>query len=260
MRNFIISLLIIFIANLPAFSGIVQGGVEKEIIIGGNKVVDSRTNAPISGARVYLPQEGYSTYTDSEGKFVLDANLNGPTVMSVEKSGYKPYSLTINRGSASKPVILSIEKATPKDITIETDMLHLGDNSYSDRSANAGEFQVQTVGPYYSKKIMLSNITPGSKVNLIIGSIIGIDTLMAKTLGQNKINSAYASPPEVFFNGNKIAEIQVNGDRQKIKIPYNLIKQNDYNEITIKTGRNMSQTAYVDYDDIEFMNLSVETR
>ena len=84
--------------------------------------------------------------------------------------------------------------------------------------------------------------------------------MLAKSMGQNKVANAYASPPEVYFNGNKIAEIQINGDGQKIKIPYGLVRQNQSNEVTIKTGRNMAQTAYVDYDDIEFMNLSLETR
>lgn len=78
-------------------------------------------------------------------------------------------------------------------------------------------------------------------------------------MGQNKVNNAYASPPEVYFNGNKIADIQINGDKQKIRVPYGLIRQNEMNEVTIKTGKNMMQTAYVDYDDIEFMNLSLET-
>jgi len=260
MHKFFIILMIIFMINSPAFCGIVQGGVEKEMIVGSNKVIDSATNAPVSGAKVYLPQENYQTYTDSNGNFALDANIDGQTVMSVEKSGYKPFSMTINQKMASRPIIMGIEKSTPKDITIDTNMFHLGDNSYSDQSANAREFQVQSVGPFYSKKIQIPTIPSGSKVNLIIGSIIGVDTLMAKTMGQNKVANAYASPPEVYFNGNKIADIQVNGDGQKIRVPYNLIKQNQLNEITIKTGRNMMQTAYVDYDDIEFMNLSVETR
>lgn len=179
--------------------------------------------------------------------------------MSVEKPGYKPFSMTLDKRVASRPIVMGIEKSTPKDITIETNMFHLGDNSYSDRSANAGEFQVQAVGPFYSKDFKIPTISPGTKVTLVIGSIIGIDTLLAKAMGQNKINNAYASPPEVYFNGNKIADIQVNGDGQKIKIPYNLVRQNQMNEVTIKTGRNMTQTAYVDYDDIEFMNLSIET-
>ena len=260
MRNFFIILFIILTIKLPAYCDVVQGGVEKQGMLGRNKVVDSATHAPVGGAKVTLPQENYRTYTDTNGNFSLDANIDGQTVMSVEKSGYKPYSMTIDKYTASKPIIMGIEKSTPKDIVIDTNMFHLGDNSYSDLSANAREFQVESVGPYYSKKIKISSVSPGTKVTLVIGSIIGLDTLMAKQMGQNKVNNAYSSPPEIYFNGNKIAEIQVNGDGQKVRIPYNLIKQNQYNEITIKTGRNLMQTAYVDYDDIEFMNLTIETK
>lgn len=258
MRNFFITIFILIMINLPAFSGIVQGGVEKEIIIGSNKVVDNETNAPIAGAKITIPQENFSTYTDANGAFSLGANFNGQTVLSVEKPGYKPYSMTINQGVLSHPMVVAIEKATPKDITIDKNMIHLGDNSYSDLSANAGEFQIQSVGPFYSRKIKIPTISSGARVNIVFGSIIGIDTLLAKSMGQNKITTAYASPPEIYFNGNKIAEVQINGDGQRIKVPYSLVKQNQLNEITVKTGRNLMQKAYVDYDDIEFMNLSVE--
>lgn len=259
MRKIFLVLIIMSIINLPAFCEIMQGGVVKDGIIGQNKILDSATNAPISGAKITLPQENYQTYTDSNGNFSLNSNINGPTVISVEKPGYKPYSMTINKRIASHGITLSIEKATPKDITIDTEMFHLGDNSYSELSANARDFQVKSIGPYYSKDFKLPEITPGTRVSLVIGSIIGVDTLMAKEMGQNKVSSAYASPPEVYFNGNKIADIQVNGDGQKIRIPYNLINQDGMNEVTIKTGRNMMQTSHVDYDDMEFMNLSIET-
>lgn len=260
MRKFFIALVLIFLASTPAFCDIFQGGVSKEGIAGSHKVVDAKTQAPIGGARISLPQDGYSTYTDSNGNFALNADINGQTVLSVEKAGYKPFSVTVNQSLASKPIVLGIQKATPKDITIETHMFHLGDNSYSELSANAGEFQVKSIGPYYSKSFKIIDVSPGSKINLVVGSIIGVDTMLAKSMGQNKVTTAYASPPEVYFNGNKIAEIQLNGDGQKISIPYNLVKPNQKNEVTIKTGRNMMQTAYVDYDDIEFMNLSIETR
>ena len=260
MQKIFITFFILLIVNLPAFSGIFQGGVEKNGMLGSNKIYDSTTKAPIKGAKITLPQENYKTYTDSNGNFELDADINGQTVMAIEKPGYKPYSVTVDKNLANKPIILGIEKATAKDIVVDTNMFHLGDNSFSDLSANAGEFQVQSIGPYYSKQIKIPSVAPGSKLTLIIGSIIGIDTLMAKTMGQNKVTSAYASAPEVYFNGNKIADIQLNGDRQKIKIPYSLIRQNQLNEITIKTGRNLMQTSHVDYDDIEFMNLSVETK
>ena len=260
MCKFFTLLIVIFFVISPAYCGVVQGGVEKQLMVHSNRVVDSDTNAPISVAKISLPQENYKTYTDSRGGFALDANIGGQTVLSVEKAGYKPYSMTIDQNSASRPIIMGIEKSTPKDITIDTNMFHLGDNSYSDLSANAREFQVQTIGPYYSKDFKIPSISQGSKVTLVVGSIIGVDTMLAKKMGQNKVANAYASAPEIYFNGNKIAEIQLNGDGQKIKIPYNLVKQNQLNEVTIKTGRNMTQTAYVDYDDIEFMNLSVETK
>lgn len=259
MRKLLFVFIIIFIANSAAFCEVVQGGVAKDGILGRNRVIDSATNAPINGAKVTLPMDNYKTYTDNNGNFSLGSSVNGQTVMSVEKSGYKPFSMTIDKNLASKPIILSIEKTTPKDITIETDMYHLGDNSFSELSANARDFQIKAAGPYYSKDFKIPSVPPGKRVDLIIGSIIGVDTQMAKSLGQNKITRAYASPPEVYFNGNKIASIQINGDHQKIKIPYGLIKQNQMNEVTIKTGRNLMQTAYVDYDDIEFMNLSIET-
>lgn len=260
MRKFFITLIIILTVHSAASCDVVQGGVTKDGIIGRNKIFDSTTNAPIRGAKITLPQDNYQTYSDANGNFALDADINGQTVMSVEKPGYKPYSLTLDKAASGKPIILGIEKSTPHDITIDTNMFHLGDNSFSELSANAGEFHVQSIGPYYSKKVKIPAISAGTHVNLIIGSIIGVDTLLAKSMGQNKVVNAYASAPEVYFNGNKIADIQINGDGQKIKVPYRLIKQNQMNEITIKTGRNLTQTAYVDYDDIEFANLSVETK
>lgn len=259
MRKIFIVLMILFMCAKPVFCSVFQGGVEKQGVLGQNKILDATTNAPISGAKITMPQDGYRVYTDADGNFSLDANIDGPTVLSVEKPGYKPYSVTIDKRSASKGIVLAIEKATPQDITIETSMFHLGDNSFSDLSANAGQFQVQSIGPYYSKQFKIPPVAPGSKINLVIGSIIGVDTLMAKSMGQNKINAAYASPPEIYFNGNKVADIQINGDGQRIRIPYNLVKQNQTNEVTIRTGRNLMQTAHVDYDDIEFMNLSIET-
>ena len=79
---------------------------------------------------------------------------------------------------------------------------------------------------------------------------------MAKKLGQNRISSVYSSPTEIFFNSKKISELTINGDNQEIEIPTSLITGSD--EITIKTGKNLFQKDYTDYDDIEFMNIRVE--
>ena len=117
---------------------------------------------------------------------------------------------------------------------------------------------MQAIGPFYTKRFILKNLKFNKPIFLVIGSIIGIDTEMARSIGQNHITNAFASPPEIFFNGNKISEIQINGDGQRIKIPPALVRKNQVNEITIRTGRNLMQTAYIDYDDIEFMNLFFE--
>ena len=257
---FMLGLIFSLLTINPAFCDVFQGGVIKQGLNDGHKVIDSSTNAPISGARISLPQKNYDTYTDSQGRFDLESDIDGKTVMSVEKEGYKPYSVTVDKKSTAHAIVLGIEKSTPKDIAIETSMLHVGDNNFSDASANARDFQVKSVGPYYSKNFKVPSLASNAKTDLIIGSIIGIDTKMAKSMGQNKITNAYSSPPEIYFNGSKIAEIQVNGDGQKIRVPSNLVRPNQMNEVTIKTGRNLMQTAYTDYDDIEFMNLSIETR
>lgn len=255
LAAFIIGLPII---GLPAFCGIVEGGVQKQEL--SNKIMDYDTNMPLGNARITLPQKHYQTFSDSKGQFSLNESITGPTVLSVEKDGYKPFSITINEKIAARPIVIGVEKSNSNDIIIETTMFHLGDNSFSSASANSGDFQVKSVGPFYTKNFRINSLGPNSSTYLIIGSIIGIDTYMAKTMGQNSIINSYASPPEVFFNGAKISEIQLNGDNQRIKLPNNLIRQNELNQVTIKTGKNLLQTAYIDYDDIEIMNIRVETK
>ena len=76
-------------------------------------------------------------------------------------------------------------------------------------------------------------------------------------MGQNRIQYAYSSPAEIYFNGKLIGELRVNGDGQRIKIPNSLRLSNDANQITIKTGQNMMPSNHLDYDDIEIMNISI---
>ncbi len=224
----------------------------------GNKIIDSSTNSPISNAKITIPKYNYSTYTDTNGNFNFDKNIDSSTIMSVEKEGYRPFSLTINqRNNVSKPLVLGIEKSNISDIVIESSMMHLGDDNYSQSSANADNFRLNTIGPSFSKNFIMKRGTLSSQNYLVIGSILGIDTLLARSMGQNSIVNSYASPPEIYFNGVKIAEIQLNGDNQKIKLPNNLIKAEQANQITIKAGKNLMQRAYLDYDDIEIANLSI---
>ncbi len=238
----------------------VKGGIQKnEDIKNYNQIIDSKTGKGIPDAKVTAPALKFVTITDSEGRFDLNAKINAPTILSVQKDGYKPFSMTINK-SDREPLIIGIEKTAAKDIIVETDMIHLGDNSYSINSANASDFASKSIGAFYSKDFNIPKFGSKQTAYLTIGSIIGIDTLMARQAGQSKVQTTFASPAEIYCNGNKICELQINGDNQQIPLPKGVIKQGEKNTVTIKAGKNLFQTAYIDYDDIEFTNLSVEIK
>ena len=152
---------------------------------------------------------------------------------------------------------ITIARSSPTDIALDTEILHLGDNNFSKNSANASDFKIKSMGPYYSKDFIMTNNAKQSSNYLVIGSIVGLDTKLAKSMGQNRIRSAYSSPAEIYFNGRMIGQLHVNGDGQRIKIPNNLIRPDERNQITIKTGQNLMPSDHIDYDDIEIMNLSI---
>lgn len=258
MKKIICLILSYFIVLSANAASTFEGGVSAEGYGNSSRIIDKNTGVGVDGARVTLPKQRYSTYTDSNGYFELNTQIDGTSILSVEKKDYKPFSVTITDQTLSKPIVVGIEKTNANDLVVDSNMYHLGDNSYSDLSANAGEFRTASIGPFYTKRFILKNVKFDKPIFLVIGSIIGIDSAMARSIGQNRILTAYSSPPEVYFNGNLISEIQINGDGQKIKIPPALIRKNQVNEVTIKTGQNLMQTSHVDFDDIEFMNLFVE--
>lgn len=259
MKKILTLILLINLSLLPTLSATTfEGGVSAEGVGNASRIIDKNTGLGVEGATITLPKQKYTTQTDSNGFFELNTQINGPSIMSIQKENYKPFSMTVSERSFDAPLVVSIEKSNTNGLVLDSNMYHLGDNNFSDLSANAGQFRSTSIGPYYTKSFTLKNLKLNKPIFLVIGSIIGIDTDMARVIGQNRITNAFASAPEVYFNGNKISEIQINGDGQKIKIPPVLIRKNQVNEVTIKTGRNLMQTAYIDYDDIEFMNLFLE--
>lgn len=257
MKKFIAVLF--FLSINFCLADVITGEIEKQGQSNSHTVYDMSTNVPLEGVVIKIPAKKYKTKTNKDGVFSLNTSINSPTIMSVEKMGYKPYSMTIKDGAKS-PIQIGIEKTTPQDIVVDTNMIHIGDDSFSERSANASEFSLLSAGPFYSKDFKIPNIKPQEALFLVIGSIIGIDTTFAQRMGQSHVTTAYSNPPEIFFNGNKISDIKINGDNQKIKIPTGLIKFNQNNNVTIKTGRNLFKTTDIDFDDIEFTNLLFEIR
>lgn len=261
MKNFFLILLVLFVTGNSVFATTFTGGVSKVGQNESNQVIDSRTKQGIEFAKITIPQKNFRTYTDANGNFELEKiQITQPTLLNVEKEGYRPFSLTINNNeSLSNPMKIEIAKSESMDIGIESEILHLGDDSYSQNSANAADFRIKAMGPYYSKDFIMTDNAKRYSNYLVIGSIVGLDTKLANRMGQNKMKTAYSTPGEVYFNGQLIGRLQVNGDGQRIKIPSQLIKENQANQITIKTGYNMTRTDKIDYDDIEILNLSILT-
>ncbi len=258
-KNLLFAFLILFyIQGQSAFADKITGQVEKAGILSQNQVIDVQTGFGVPNAKITVPSNGYQTTTDSNGVFQLNTTISKPVILSVEKENYRPFSITVGKELLENPLRLGIEQAHANDIVIEKELCHLGDNVFSQTSANSSEFKSKSSGPFYSKKFSISSVGKDEEAYLIIGSIIGLDTKMAKELGQNSVRSVYSSPAEVYFNGQKIGELNVNGDNQEISIPKPLLRPT--NEITIKTGHNLFQKTHIDYDDIEIMNLSVEIK
>lgn len=259
MKKLLLTFLILNFLPLYANATVYTGGVTKVDQNSSNQVIDSKTKQGVEFAKITIPQKNYRTYTDANGNFELQAiKINQPTIMNVEKEGYRPFSITINNASSlSSPMKIELAKSEALDIALDTDILHLGDNSYSMNSANALDFRLKSLGPFYSKDFIMTENAKRSTNYLIIGSVVGLDTKLAKSMGQNNIKTTYSTPTEIFFNGQLIGQLIVNGDGQRIKIPNNLILANSKNQITIKTGHNVMPSDHIDYDDIEIMNISI---
>lgn len=259
MKNFYIALFIFLLfSNKISAQETISGKINHDDINYQNRVVDTKNSNPISGAKISIPSIGYSTYSDEAGAFKLNANIVGKTVLIVEHDGYKTFSLTIDNTVLSSPLKLGIEELSGFNLQVTHGVIHLGDNLYSNNSANSRQFRLSADGSFLSKKFDRPKMSQSEEAIVCIGTIIGLDTKKAKEAGQNRIVSVYASPAEIYVNGSKIANLELNGDNIEIPIPRSLLK--DRNELVIKTGRNLFQTEYIDYDDIELANVRVETR
>ena len=222
-------------------------------------IIDSLTGKPIPNATVSIPSQGVSVQTDGMGRFAFGVTINGPAILSVQADGYKPFSLTVTQGSMKNPMTLEVSKQSGREIVIDTTLHHLGDDNFSNLSANAGSFKGRSSGSLFSKGFHMPNITGNERIVLRIGSIVGLDTMIARRLGQSKVMSSYSSPMNVYLNSQKISELKINGDNQEILMPLQSLKSNAYNEIILETGYNLSSPKR-DFDDMEFMNLILEFR
>lgn len=223
-------------------------------------IKDSLSGNPVAGAVVSVPDKGIATTTKADGSFKLDLSAHkGNFIVSVKKEGFLPFALSAKVEDLAAPFTLHIEKQQGQ-IVIDSNLHHLGDNNYSEYSANAGAFRIPSEGPVFVKEFYVEELPPKGMI-LRIGSIIGLDTIASKELGQSQID-AFSSPLSIFVNSVKIAEIGVNADNKVIPIHAGLLKPHSTNLLVLQTGINqvLSYTGTIDYDDIEFMNLILEIK
>ena len=92
-----LTILLIFLqTTFPTYAASTfEGGVSAQGRGNSSRIIDKKTGAGVDGAKVTLPKQRYSTTTDEEGYFELDTQINGPSIMSVQKENYKPFSVTI---------------------------------------------------------------------------------------------------------------------------------------------------------------------
>lgn len=250
-------LMILFLLNF-ANCEVISGSINHDDINYQNKIVDYASGIGLENAKITIPNINYTTYSNADGTFKLNADINDKTVLFVEKDGYKTFSLTIDNTVLNSPLKIGIEKSSPFDLQISKGIVRLGDNMFSTNSANSYEFHQNAHGHIYTHSFERPKSALSEDIILIIGSAIGIDTKKAKERGQNRISKAYSSPAEIFVNNHKIGLLELNGDNIEIKIPKHIIKSQ--NELKIITGKNLFQKDYTDYDDIELANIRIEAK
>ena len=258
MKKVLLFAICLYFISPIAFAEVISGKVDRFDTNYQNKIVDSKTQKGLSNAKITIPEIHYTTYSDKDGTFQLNADVSSQTVLFVEKEGYKVFSLTVDNSVLKNPLKLGIEQTNPFDMQITDGVIHLGDNMFSDNSANSTDFRFNAKGHYLSQTFKRPQAGANQDVIIRIGTIIGLDTKKAKQLGQNRIAKVYSSPAEVFVNGHKVGILEVNGDNHSIVVNKSILK--DTNELVIKTGRNLFQTEYVDYDDMELANIRIEVQ
>jgi hypothetical protein len=237
---------------------ILKGSIIKQVEPQGDmlegEVRDAHTRQPIPDAEVTLPDSGYSVKTDRQGHYQIPRNLGqAPIIMSIQKPGYAPFSVSISHHS---PPRFSVYLERHAQMLVLDDRLrHLGDNSYSHISSNAGQFRKPTDGPALRYRFSLDGMTVGTRPTLYIGSIIGLDTPMAHLISRNPMDVS-TSPLVVRLNGTMIAQVQVNGDGQRLDLPRHLLHETGFNILELETGSHLvDEGERLDYDDMELMHL-----
>lgn len=222
--------------------------------INGGMVESAAGHAPLSGVTVSVPNMNFKTVSGKDGRFSLPQLPRKPVIVSFQKQGYVPVTVTLDQDTIKRhPLIISLS-ALQNTLIVDQQIRHLGDGSFSPVSAGAGKFQRDSEGPALRRSFVLDRPIDGMAV-LEIGSVIGLDTQAAHAVGQSSFHRM-STPMQVLLNGELIGEITINGDRQRIVIPEGLLRPNSPNTLEIRTGYRNTGSG-LDYDDMELMLVTI---
>ncbi len=251
------ALLMLLLGHPAALSAdTLKGHIEKKAEIVSDmlqgQVIDSQTQHPIPEAQVTVPDRGFSMRTDKQGRYrVPFYQGRDPVIMSIEKPGYAPFSLSITE-NAPPTFTIRLEKQGQR-LVLDNQLRHLGDGSFSPYSSAALKFRKPPDGPAIRIPFKIDPASLGENPTLRIGSVIGLDTPLEHMLrGSMTPNSA--SPLLIKINSSIIARLQVNGDNIAIKIPKHLLKSGQ-NTLEIEAGYHYPEPDRLDYDDMELIHL-----
>ncbi|MGK7906504.1 MAG: dockerin type I domain-containing protein [Synechococcus sp.] len=246
------------------------------------QVIDRTTGKPLANVAVDIPGAGVAVRTDSQGRFQLPENVPSNEILTAKLEDYVPHSQTTSEEGA--PLRVELERLDEnRTLVLQSDVVHLGDDQYSEQSAGARDFRLRSQGREMVRQFRLEQ-PPRQPAELVIGSLIGLDTAEAVRAGQSGIATADMSPMEIELNGTRIHSISVAADNIRIPLPVSLLRQG-MNTVVIRTGkvsqiisrqgpsiafpifggnfrmrmpRSRSGIPVTDHDDVELANVKVE--
>ena len=220
-------------SSIQAASPRINSEVQLDSAYSG-QVIDRATGEPLANVAVDIPGAGVSVRTDSQGRFKLPENVPSDEILTAKLEDYAPFSQTTREQGG--PLRVELDRLNENTtLVLQSDVVHLGDDQYSEQSAGARDFRLRSQGREMARQFRLERV-PSQPAVLKIGSLIGLDTQDAVRAGQSGIATADMSPMEIELNGNTIETITLAADNIQIPLPTHMLRPG-MNTVVIRTGK-----------------------
>ncbi|MEO0355255.1 MAG: dockerin type I domain-containing protein [Cyanobacteria bacterium P01_A01_bin.3] len=220
-------------SSIQAASPRINSEVQLDSAYSG-QVIDRATGEPLANVAVDIPGAGVAVRTDSQGRFTLPENVPSDEILTAKLEDYTPFSQTTS--GDGEPLRVELDRLNENTThVLQTDVVHLGDDQYSEQSAGAQDFRLRAQGREMVRQFRLERV-PSQPAELVIGSLIGLDTAAAVRAGQSGIATADMSPMEIELNGQTIHTIDIAADNIRIPLSPSYLRPGQ-NTVVIRTGK-----------------------